>query len=354
MFGILCMVLNITTLAFGTFLLTKSRFLQLIGLWIVNTSLFILTAEKGINLHASLLYLTIGLYAICRYIGEQRITNGMIVLFALCGLEVLTSYILVFNGQFELFNGLTFLKKNIVLVLFLPTVIYLFNILRHSKRKLKEHCSLDNFELYDWIFGLLNISIKIYIIGAIFTVLEMYSHDFNVSYEYVFLVFIFANFYLIYAVCFKSNEASMLFDLTKESIQINTEVLQQDKLSMDLFNKINKDIDERRLFAISKLTLSSLALQLEIEPKQLSQMIHNHAKTNFHDYINVKRINLLKELLIDPKYQHYTLVGIGEEVGYTAKSTFYGIFKKYTGLTPRQYIKAHGPASSAYDVVNMV
>lgn len=44
-------------------------------------------------------------------------------------------------------------------------------------------------------------------------------------------------------------------------------------------------------------------------------------------------------MLIDSKYSHYTIMATAHEAGFSAKSTFYTVFKKRTGMTPSTYRK---------------
>lgn len=88
------------------------------------------------------------------------------------------------------------------------------------------------------------------------------------------------------------------------------------------------------------LTLKTLADQLPLNAKYLSQIINEKLDQNFLDFINTYRIERAKDLLKHPAYTHYTILAIAQEVGFKSKSTFYTAFKKFTQLTPTQYKEA--------------
>jgi AraC-like DNA-binding protein len=85
------------------------------------------------------------------------------------------------------------------------------------------------------------------------------------------------------------------------------------------------------------LNLPQLASELEIPSHHLSQIINEHFKQNFFDFINQSRVQEVKEKMIDPKFNHYSLLGLAFECGFNSKSAFNRIFKKLTGKTPSQY-----------------
>jgi len=47
----------------------------------------------------------------------------------------------------------------------------------------------------------------------------------------------------------------------------------------------------------------------------------------------------VKRLLADPRYDHFTLLALAFEAGFSSKTTFNTYFKEKTGLTPSVYRK---------------
>jgi AraC-like DNA-binding protein len=58
---------------------------------------------------------------------------------------------------------------------------------------------------------------------------------------------------------------------------------------------------------------------------------------NFRDFINKYRIEESKFLLKNKSNGNKTILEIAYEVGFNSKSAFNAAFKKFTGLTPKEY-----------------
>ena len=101
-------------------------------------------------------------------------------------------------------------------------------------------------------------------------------------------------------------------------------------------------MDTHQPYLASKLTLVQLANQLNMSTHHLSQIMNEQLGKNFFDFINHYRVEAIKEKLQNPKYAHYTLLGIALESGFNSKTAFNTVFKKITGLTPSQYQKSLG------------
>jgi len=88
------------------------------------------------------------------------------------------------------------------------------------------------------------------------------------------------------------------------------------------------------------LKLEDLANRLSISPHHLSQVLNERLHLNFYDFINRYRIEMAKERLTNPEQNHFTILSIAFDVGFSNKASFNTAFKKHTGQTPSEFKKA--------------
>lgn len=86
-----------------------------------------------------------------------------------------------------------------------------------------------------------------------------------------------------------------------------------------------------------------LAQVIGMKDKDLSEVLNSGFSRNFHDFVNYYRIEAVKRLLLDPEKQHLTNFAMAQEAGFHSKSTFFGLFKKNTGMTPGEFKKRNQP-----------
>ncbi|MEL7529927.1 MAG: helix-turn-helix domain-containing protein [Bacteroidota bacterium] len=113
-----------------------------------------------------------------------------------------------------------------------------------------------------------------------------------------------------------------------------------DKQKQQYSEQLLKYMEEQQAYRSQNLTLSELAESLKINSKYLSQVINELHGLNFMDFINGYRIRAAQEMLVSPRFKHYTIVAIANEVGFRSRSAFYSAFKKVTGQTPTEFKNA--------------
>jgi adenylate cyclase len=105
-------------------------------------------------------------------------------------------------------------------------------------------------------------------------------------------------------------------------------------------------ITTKKPYLSPDLSLRLLAKQIDIHPNQLSWLLNESIGKNFNEFINYYRVEAFKALSNDPKNRHITLMGLAYDSGFNSKTVFNTYFKKETGLTPKQFIKASRPESA--------
>ena len=87
----------------------------------------------------------------------------------------------------------------------------------------------------------------------------------------------------------------------------------------------------------SELSIYTLSTHMKLSRHALTEILNTGLGKNFYQFVNEYRIEEVKHRLKDPEYANYTIDAIGFECGFNSKSTFYAVFKKYTGQTPSRY-----------------
>ena len=87
-------------------------------------------------------------------------------------------------------------------------------------------------------------------------------------------------------------------------------------------------------FSDSMLSLDAVSDALGISKYYLSSLFTQMTDTGFSDYVRMVRVEKAKELL---EHTDSTAVQIGFKVGFASTQSFYAVFKKYAGETPRAF-----------------
>lgn len=104
-------------------------------------------------------------------------------------------------------------------------------------------------------------------------------------------------------------------------------------------NRLLQYMKDEKPFRDGELTVQKLADQLSIPSYYLSQTINERLGQTFSDFINSYRVEEAKERLLDPSFEHLSILGIAVEVGFNSKSSFNAVFKKHTDMTPSEFRK---------------
>ena len=119
----------------------------------------------------------------------------------------------------------------------------------------------------------------------------------------------------------------------QESIDVFTECM---------FNYIpnkSNEITRKAILYISRnfirnLTLDEVAEHVHLNPAYFSTLFKQSTGSSFKEYLNMVRIEESKRLLATTEH---SIIDIALAVGFEDQSYFSKVFKKYTGLTPKQY-----------------
>lgn len=156
-----------------------------------------------------------------------------------------------------------------------------------------------------------------------------------------------------YAVCLfislfvllVSNRTSMLNSL--EKLATVGAAAQAKPVNHEHIRTLEALMEKEKPYLEHNLTLDSLSEKSGMAPRLLSTVINRHYGYNFFEFVNHYRINEAKRMLLAPEYSSTTVLDIMYNCGFNSKATFNNFFKKFEGMTPREYKKQNATQSPA-------
>ena len=115
------------------------------------------------------------------------------------------------------------------------------------------------------------------------------------------------------------------------------------KIDLEEAQKLKEEMDEvmklEKPYLNHGFSLNSFADRLGYSSKKVSQVLNDNYEMGFSAYANGFKVGSACELIL--KNEEWTLEAIGLESGFKSRSSFFAAFKKYKGVTPRQYKEAN-------------
>ncbi len=131
----------------------------------------------------------------------------------------------------------------------------------------------------------------------------------------------------------------------QETSEKNVVLQQHKKSSLDLqdqekyMNRILNYMEKEKPYLDHEIKQSDIADKLSMSVHLFSEILNTCFKKNFNNFINLYRIDEAKQLMKNPKFEHYKILAIGYEAGFPSKTSFNRVFKNLVGLTPSEYQK---------------
>ena len=134
-----------------------------------------------------------------------------------------------------------------------------------------------------------------------------------------------------------------LAEINKQS-KYNRSMLKNEQ-QQTLLNELLELMENKKIFLQNDLSLDDFAKQLNTNRTYISQIINDSFNTNFSNFINDYRVQEAKEIFLHASHKYLTIEAIAQKVGFNSKSSFNTAFKKFTGLTPSNFMEMNTKAN---------
>ncbi len=101
---------------------------------------------------------------------------------------------------------------------------------------------------------------------------------------------------------------------------------------------IRKSVDYINEHLHEKLNVKEIAARVGLSADYFSKLFYKEMGVPIKDYVAECKINAASDMLI---YSDHTYLDIALTLGYSSQSAFISVFKRYRGMTPREYRNLH-------------
>ena len=113
-----------------------------------------------------------------------------------------------------------------------------------------------------------------------------------------------------------------------------------------LVTVMNNYISEHQPFRNPGFNLTELGKSINVPEYHLQYIFRNIIKKPFVEFRNELRVAHVIQNLKKGMSDVITIEAIGADAGFNSRATFFTAFKKHTGMTPTQYLKAHSDTAT--------
>ncbi|MCF8227272.1 MAG: AraC family transcriptional regulator [Bacteroidales bacterium] len=257
-----------------------------------------------------------------------------------------SEYYIVSSNNMLLITGYFLFKMGMPLVFI---ILSSYRLRQHKKGLKNEFSYTENID-FKWLKVLIDSSLILLAIAF----LSFTLYRFNIITSLTILVyftnialFIFILFLAFYGIknthTFRDiiSESDLHPEGSSSSREVSgaTEILNE-FVKKHVIEKLESTIDSEKPYLSEKLTISKLSMLSNIPHKQLSQLLNNHYKKTFFDYINTLRIDEFNKRIKQGDNQKFTILSIAYDCGFSSKSAFNRAYKKHVGVPPSAFVKS--------------
>ncbi len=266
----------------------------------------------------------------------------------LVGIHRLTTHPISFSSSFSLGEkSLSFHNRIYYFLLLLSLFTYCFFairiILNHREKIPYYFSNYTRKNTLNWLIFVVIVFVLLFLADFI---LSLVFNIFDIRFVPIFPLTTNLTIFTFLMVYFGINQSAIYFGEESEEYSEPDQAGKYKRSALtdsniDLINqKITDYLKTKKRYLDPDFNFQMMVDDLDISRQHLSQVINSSQKKNFYKIINEYRIDEVKKMIANPKYNHYSILGMAFECGFNSKTSFNRIFKEETGQTPTEYKKS--------------
>jgi AraC-like DNA-binding protein len=238
----------------------------------------------------------------------------------------------VFDHRKKVISTIQYVYSVIFILQFIHLGYFLFKNLKlvnsYSKELVSEYSMINSKIKWLKYFNITLLFILIF--SAIFLYILLVTDIYRRHFDYIYVLPIGFLFYLITFYFIRTE-----WEPTDKNIIKYVSSSLNSNLVPEYITKLNQLMDTEKMYLNQNLRLNDLAEKMTLSKHHLSQIINQHFKVSFFDFINQYRTNEAKKTIKNNPEQ--PLIQVAFDAGFNNKTSFVNSFKKFEKTTPSKF-----------------
>ena len=237
------------------------------------------------------------------------------------------------------FNDIKSLEEYLLLISLMIYLFYGYKKMKNYRIWLNNTISDNTFPDLGWLKNIFKIFVIIGVFSLINNSLDIFFDFKSKTVLHWNLLILFITVLIYYLGLQGYLQPDYTFNKNEIIVDENTPSHLPNDVFATIVKKLEKAMVVDKLFLNPKLTIYELSNKLKTPQRILSQAINQHFKISFRDFINEYRLEEVKSKLKNSNNSHMSILGIALDCGFNSEASFYRIFKKSTGISPKEFIQ---------------
>lgn len=244
-------------------------------------------------------------------------------------------------GNRWFFNEIKHYEDYVVLLSIVSYIIPSYLKLRNYRTFLNDNISDCSFPDFRWLFNIMLLSGGLGVFLMINLFLDLFFDLKETVYTHwqAYFMYLAGLIYYLGFIGYKQPDFDMPVIKPVNSQPVSNK-LSQDKLQAGVV-LLNHALEVDRVYLNPTINAADLAKQLQISQSHLSQIVNQHYNRSFRNLVNDYRIDEVKQKLLQEAFSSSSILALALQCGFNSEASFYRIFKRATGMSPKEYSATH-------------
>lgn len=225
----------------------------------------------------------------------------------------------------------------------LSIVVYLslaYRHLRNFRQSIDAATSDNSYPTFQWLFNIFKLSAVLGVWLCLNLSLDYFlqlNESSRIHWQ-LYMIYIAGVVYYLGFAGYRQPDLTLLAKIDKPKPTPKAKLA--DDQRAEIAAKIRNALDEEKLFLDPELSSQQLAKHIGVSVNNISLVVNTEFQQSFRDLVNSRRVDEVKQQLLDPSFQGQSTLAIALNAGFNSEASFYRVFKKFNGQSPREFISA--------------